>query len=123
MDVPLQICEARDPKGLYKLGRAGKIKGGHSLEFCIYMKVGISSNFISSLCNIFFVGFTGIDDPYEPPLNCEVCSKTMEFVQIQNANALLYFVLVFSLKNWSSTIFFYFADSITSKGKQHCFAI
>ncbi|KAF5736225.1 adenylyl-sulfate kinase 3 isoform X2 [Tripterygium wilfordii] len=43
MDVPLQVCEARDPKGLYKLARAGKIKG-----------------------------FTGIDDPYEPPLNCEV---------------------------------------------------
>ncbi|XWS45144.1 hypothetical protein CRYUN_Cryun15aG0111500 [Craigia yunnanensis] len=43
MDVPLQICEARDPKGLYKLARAGKIKG-----------------------------FTGIDDPYEPPLNCEL---------------------------------------------------
>ncbi|XP_059448781.1 adenylyl-sulfate kinase 3 [Corylus avellana] len=43
MDVPLQVCEARDPKGLYKLARAGKIKG-----------------------------FTGIDDPYEPPLNCEI---------------------------------------------------
>ncbi|KAK9714259.1 hypothetical protein RND81_06G082300 [Saponaria officinalis] len=26
MDVPLQLCEARDPKGLYKLVRAGKIK-------------------------------------------------------------------------------------------------
>ncbi|OWM65681.1 hypothetical protein CDL15_Pgr017178 [Punica granatum] len=44
MDVPLQVCEARDPKGLYKLARSGKIKG-----------------------------FTGIDDPYEPPLDCEVC--------------------------------------------------
>ncbi|KAK3416542.1 hypothetical protein EUGRSUZ_H02306 [Eucalyptus grandis] len=43
MDVPLQVCEARDPKGLYKLARAGKIKG-----------------------------FTGIDDPYEPPLDCEI---------------------------------------------------
>ncbi|XP_039009706.1 adenylyl-sulfate kinase 3-like [Hibiscus syriacus] len=43
MNVSLQICEARDPKGLYKLARAGKIKG-----------------------------FTGIDDPYEPPLNCEL---------------------------------------------------
>ena len=43
MDVSLEVCEARDPKGLYKLARAGKIKG-----------------------------FTGIDDPYEPPLNCEV---------------------------------------------------
>jgi len=27
MDVPLSVCEARDPKGLYKLARAGKIKG------------------------------------------------------------------------------------------------
>ncbi|XP_021802498.1 adenylyl-sulfate kinase 3-like isoform X2 [Prunus avium] len=43
MDVPLHVCENRDPKGLYKLARAGKIKG-----------------------------FTGVDDPYEPPLNCEI---------------------------------------------------
>ncbi|KAI8030218.1 hypothetical protein LOK49_LG01G00986 [Camellia lanceoleosa] len=43
MDVPLHVCEARDPKGLYKLARAGKIKG-----------------------------FTGIDDPYEAPLNSEI---------------------------------------------------
>ncbi|RID59229.1 hypothetical protein BRARA_F02473 [Brassica rapa] len=43
MDVPLHVCEARDPKGLYKRARAGKIKG-----------------------------FTGIDDPYEPPLDCEI---------------------------------------------------
>ncbi|GMH06356.1 hypothetical protein Nepgr_008196 [Nepenthes gracilis] len=43
MDVPLQLCEARDTKGLYKLARAGKIKG-----------------------------FTGIDDPYEPHFNCEI---------------------------------------------------
>uniref|UniRef100_A0A1J3E5H7 Adenylyl-sulfate kinase n=1 Tax=Noccaea caerulescens TaxID=107243 RepID=A0A1J3E5H7_NOCCA len=43
MDVPLHVCESRDPKGLYKRARAGKIKG-----------------------------FTGIDDPYEPPLDCEI---------------------------------------------------
>nr|XP_043631653.1 adenylyl-sulfate kinase 3-like [Erigeron canadensis] len=43
MDIPLCVCEARDPKGLYKLARAGKIKG-----------------------------FTGIDDPYEAPLNSEI---------------------------------------------------
>ncbi|XP_074587042.1 adenylyl-sulfate kinase 3-like isoform X2 [Curcuma longa] len=43
MNMPLELCEARDAKGLYKLARAGKIKG-----------------------------FTGIDDPYEPPLNCEI---------------------------------------------------
>jgi bifunctional enzyme CysN/CysC len=38
LDVPLQECEARDPKGLYARARAGAI-----------------------------TGFTGIDDPYEPP--------------------------------------------------------
>ncbi|KAL8266200.1 hypothetical protein R6Q59_003544 [Mikania micrantha] len=43
MDMPLHVCEARDPKGLYRLARAGKIKG-----------------------------FTGVDDPYEPPLNSEI---------------------------------------------------
>ncbi|XP_031257736.1 adenylyl-sulfate kinase 3-like isoform X1 [Pistacia vera] len=49
LDVPLQLCESRDPKGLYKLARAGKIKG-----------------------------FTGIDDPYEPPLNCEIVLRQKE---------------------------------------------
>ncbi|AQL08983.1 Adenylyl-sulfate kinase [Zea mays] len=46
IDLPLKICEARDPKGLYKLARTGKIKG-----------------------------FTGIDDPYEPPINGEIVIK------------------------------------------------
>lgn len=27
MNMPLEVCEARDAKGLYKLARAGKIKG------------------------------------------------------------------------------------------------
>ncbi|KAK6152784.1 hypothetical protein DH2020_012423 [Rehmannia glutinosa] len=49
MDVPLQVCEARDPKGLYELARAGKIKG-----------------------------FTGVDDPYEPPLNSEIVLQQRE---------------------------------------------
>jgi len=43
VDAPLEVCEARDPKGLYKQARAGKIKG-----------------------------FTGVDDPYEPPENAEL---------------------------------------------------
>jgi bifunctional enzyme CysN/CysC len=38
VDTPLELCEARDPKGLYRKARAGEIKG-----------------------------FTGIDDPYEAP--------------------------------------------------------
>ena len=43
VDTPLAECEARDPKGLYKQARAGEIKG-----------------------------FTGIDDPYEPPEHPEL---------------------------------------------------
>ena len=43
VDAPLEVCEARDPKGLYKKARAGQLKG-----------------------------FTGIDDPYEAPLKPEL---------------------------------------------------
>ena len=43
VDTPLEECERRDPKGLYKKARAGEIKG-----------------------------FTGIDDPYEPPEQAEL---------------------------------------------------
>ena len=43
VDASLEICEARDPKGLYKKARAGEIKN-----------------------------FTGISDPYEPPLQPEL---------------------------------------------------
>ncbi len=48
-DAPLEVCEQRDVKGLYAKARAGEIKG-----------------------------FTGIDDPYEPPDNAEVVCKTGE---------------------------------------------
>ncbi len=43
VDTPIEICEQRDPKGLYKKARAGEIKG-----------------------------FTGIDAPYESPENPEL---------------------------------------------------
>ncbi len=43
VDTPLSECEQRDPKGLYKKARAGEIKH-----------------------------FTGIDDPYEAPVQPEV---------------------------------------------------
>lgn len=43
VDAPLEVCESRDPKGLYKLAREGKIPN-----------------------------FTGISDPYEPPLSPEI---------------------------------------------------
>jgi adenylylsulfate kinase len=45
--APLSVCERRDPKGLYQKARAGEI-----------------------------THFTGIDDPYEPPLAPEVTCRT-----------------------------------------------
>ena len=41
--TPIEVCEQRDPKGLYKKARAGQLKG-----------------------------FTGIDDPYEAPVSPEL---------------------------------------------------
>ena len=43
VDTPLEVCEDRDTKGMYARARRGEIKG-----------------------------FTGIDDPYEPPVNPEL---------------------------------------------------
>jgi adenylylsulfate kinase len=43
VSTPIETCETRDPKGLYKKARAGQLKN-----------------------------FTGIDDPYEPPMKPEL---------------------------------------------------
>jgi adenylylsulfate kinase len=47
VNAPLEVCEDRDVKGLYKRARAGEIKQ-----------------------------FTGIDDPYEAPLNPDIECRT-----------------------------------------------
>jgi bifunctional enzyme CysN/CysC len=47
VDTPLDVCMARDPKGLYKRAAAGQIKN-----------------------------FTGIDSPYEAPENPELTLST-----------------------------------------------
>lgn len=49
VDAPLDVCESRDPKGLYKKARAGELRG-----------------------------FTGIDDPYEAPESPELVLKSAE---------------------------------------------
>ncbi|MBZ8133284.1 sulfate adenylyltransferase subunit CysN [Afifella sp. IM 167] len=49
VSTPLELAEKRDPKGLYKKAREGKIKN-----------------------------FTGIDSPYEPPENAEIVVSTAE---------------------------------------------
>lgn len=47
VNTPIEACESRDPKGLYKRARAGETKD-----------------------------FTGIDAPYEAPENAEICIDT-----------------------------------------------
>jgi len=49
VDCPIEVCEQRDPKGLYRKARAGEIRN-----------------------------FTGVDSPYEPPENPEIVLKTAE---------------------------------------------
>ena len=49
VDTPMEVCESRDPKGLYKRARAGELKG-----------------------------FTGIDDPYEAPQSPELVISAAE---------------------------------------------
>ncbi|CAH0527237.1 adenylyl-sulfate kinase [Vibrio hippocampi] len=49
IDTPIEICEQRDPKGLYKKARAGEIKN-----------------------------FTGIDSAYEAPVNPEIHVQTAD---------------------------------------------
>ena len=48
VDTPLEVCEARDPKGLYKKARSGEMSG-----------------------------LTGLDAPYEPPDEPEIHLKTV----------------------------------------------
>lgn len=50
LDVPLEVCEQRDPKGMYKKARRGDIKF-----------------------------FTGISSPYEPPLHPELTIDSSKY--------------------------------------------
>ena len=54
--TPLDVCEQRDAKGLYALARQGKI-----------------------------TGFTGVDDPYEPPTGATVVLDTVGHDAVANA--------------------------------------
>lgn len=58
VSTPLAVCELRDPKELYRKARAGEIHG-----------------------------FTGIDDPYEPPLEPEItCNTDRESTRQSSSN-------------------------------------
>ena len=63
VDTPLDVCESRDSKGMYARARAGEI-----------------------------TGFTGIDDPYEEPLNPEITLETVEDSPESNARRILDYV-------------------------------
>jgi sulfate adenylyltransferase len=60
VDTPLEVCEQRDVKGMYAKARRGEIKG-----------------------------FTGIDDPYEPPVDPEITLDTVAFSPEENARRIV----------------------------------
>jgi sulfate adenylyltransferase len=64
VDTPLEECERRDIKGIYAQARRGEIKN-----------------------------FTGISDPYEPPLKPEITLTTVERTPEDNAKAILGYLL------------------------------
>jgi sulfate adenylyltransferase len=60
VDTPIEVCEQRDVKGLYARARRGQI-----------------------------TGFTGVDDPYEAPVNPEITLNTVEFNPEENARKIV----------------------------------
>jgi sulfate adenylyltransferase len=60
VDTPLDVCEVRDSKGMYAKARRGEIKG-----------------------------FTGIDDPYEAPLQSEITLNTITHDIEENAQQII----------------------------------
>jgi len=62
INAPIEVCEARDPRGLYKKARSGEI-----------------------------TNFTGIGSPYEPPTNPELELRTAEGIPEQTLSVLVDF--------------------------------
>lgn len=60
VDTPIDVCEQRDVKGLYARARRGQI-----------------------------TGFTGVDDPYEPPLEPEITLDTVDHTAEENARKII----------------------------------
>jgi sulfate adenylyltransferase len=60
VDTPLEVCEARDPKGLYAKARRGEL-----------------------------AGLTGVDAPYEPPLSADLVIDTLRHGPGENAATIL----------------------------------
>jgi len=64
VDTPIEVCEARDTKGMYRQARKGIVKN-----------------------------FTGIDDPYEPPLSPEIVINTITRTAEENAETILSYLI------------------------------
>lgn len=60
VDTPIEVCEERDVKGLYARARRGQI-----------------------------TGFTGVDDPYEVPVNPEITLHTVDISPEENARTIV----------------------------------
>jgi len=65
MDTPIDVCEQRDSKGLYAKARRGEIQG-----------------------------FTGVDDPYEPPIEPEITLHTLDTTLDENAHLIIEYLKV-----------------------------
>jgi len=63
VDTPIEVCEQRDVKGLYARARRGQI-----------------------------TGFTGVDDPYEAPVNPEITLDTVANSPLENARKIIAFL-------------------------------
>jgi len=64
MDTPVEVCEQRDVKGLYAKARQAMTDGKP-------------------------MGFTGVDDPYEPPINPEITLQGFGSTPEENARTII----------------------------------
>lgn len=67
MDTPVEVCEERDVKGLYAKARQAVAEGKP-------------------------MGFTGVDDPYEPPISPEITLKGYDSSPEENARAIVQYL-------------------------------
>ena len=64
VNTPLEVCEERDPKGMYARARLGQVKG-----------------------------FTGVDDPYEEPVAAEIILTTTNCSPEDNARRIIRYLI------------------------------
>ena len=67
MDTPVEVCEQRDAKGLYAKARQAMVAGKP-------------------------MGFTGVDDPYEPPIDPEITLKGYGATPEENARLIVQYL-------------------------------